>query len=484
MTLTNSEKLIIIQQIAKLVEEKSLIKADKKYNLDDFGECWEFLTELREKRCYTLSNKKKYLWCFYIGDMFVFQTPPYSDNYNDKFRSKLESFIEETRANLDEFIAQNHANPKLDLRGNTGGYIYAYINTLLPFWRIDKKTKLLSGIGRFGGLSMELHAEPDKMELRIISPIAPEYSVTDKLIPANAQVEGQLTILANSRTASSAEIVAISLRDLVGAQIVTSGPNTMGLTTGMLTENHKTFNVSMPCYWFQDSSGTIYKNGVIFVESLPNLANSGNYPNSKDLYNYQVLTEQIPYIPSELRKYAFSHNNVCDLVFDNNYHFAIHYIDKYPKLECLARPEYIYIYVPPKCRCDLATELNKHKKALLMGGVRIIIDIRNSKLKGVKSAKVFARLLQPCQIGKYHVSAQHPYITGGRTMVSGSYSGAKMEIWVNKNSIHGDAHSTVLAAYLEKTYKICGQFGQYYGHILEPYEVGGAKVECFSGKLI
>lgn len=495
--MSNSDKLEIIQRMAKLILSRSLInnrEGDNDVN-SSLG-CVNYLADMREIRAYSIEPAKKadYLWPYYAENVLVFPTPPYDDDFGESFRAKASRFIAETRNVLAEFLAKKPENPVLDLRGNTGGYVYVFVDALLPILLPEKYVSksgfdLLYGVDKYGGIMMKLSIFSGELQLSVDG-----NTVNDTLSNVEKYWDGpRFTVWVNSRTASSAEIIALICRQF-GSQIVCRGENTMGLTTGMITKNYEGFNVSMPCYWFKDILGNVYRDGILHPVKNPKYEKKGK--TAPTLYSKQILASLSEADMAKVgRDMSCYHNHLGDVYFDNNYHFNIHYYDKNPRIECIANDQCIYLYIPPKTPDTVGSILDKYDLDVL-GRKKVYIDIRNSRLKGPECLELFGQLFHPSkvqllhssissdEIGKYmYISAQTPYITTSTTASIGKYSGINAEILINRNSFHGDTYSTVLGLYLGKNYTVMGQFGPYPEYSLYTYVMDGFKLEVYCNHL-
>ena len=479
MEYTNDERINIY---------KSIFKIFKKYNIIDSSIPTDFVDGLayaRENKMLSIEpmQSNNFLMTYYTEQKsgvvrLIFPTPPYDKEIDD---NKLNAFIEDTRNIIDDMMKK--AKPKkiiLDLRCNNGGYIHVFYNSLYPI--LPKYDGLiLSGVDLDGKELMRLEDKDKKLSLVIDDPINGKITITNDIInPFKYDKIPKIEVLVNSRTASSAEMIMIMYAQR-GFKVV--GEPTMGLTSGMLTQMFDGYNVHIPYYWFKDLNGKVYNQTTRPKPS--------KVPQSAKLIEGNVIAK-VPEILikkiNNLTPFSTFNHIHCKYLGENS-HFGIDYNDKNPQILIINNDEYIYICIPEGCIQPLKEVFDACSNDVL-SYKPIIIDIRNSRLKGDDAVLIFSSLFKPYEVplkkttnqvdklGSFYISGTYPYITITRYSSINRYANINAKIWVNKNSISGDCKSTVLLKYLINSFGVIegstyGNFFDYSYHkyLIKPYEI-------------
>jgi hypothetical protein len=450
MELDNAKRIKLYKDLYKIFSTNNIIKVELPDNYIDG------LVLIREKKLAVIDtiNKNDFVlpfWDNYNGSTILsFPTPPFEKHMSMK-DEKLSRFIVDTRNIIDDMM--KNAKPKkliLDLRSNLGGFIHVFYDALYPILPKHDGV-ILSGVDLDGNVLMTLSEENMNLKLSINDPMNGKMMSITKLTPCEKLNIPEIEIFVNSRSASSSEMIMIMFSQL--GYKVTGGP-TMGLTSGMLTQEYKNYSVSIPSYWFKD------KNGKVYRASLRKKDTDTGVTDAKLLMN-NVVSE----IPKSLLSKINSStppstiNHIHCQFLNENAHFSINYPEKNPPIIHVNIQSCLYIYVPTDCVETIRSVLDKYQIDVLSSKL-VIIDIRNAKIKGLDGLKIFDGLYKPFTVplketnnkvdekGSFYVSDGDPYITLTRRCTSGKYANINAKIWVNKSSIYCDTYSTVLLRYL------------------------------------
>lgn len=485
MQYTNDERIKIFQSLYKIFRTNNLVNVDLP---EDFV---DGLAYAREKKLMIVEpiSSSDYVMPFWVkrknNILLSFPTPPYDKKVTPEIDKKIEDFINDTRDRIKE-ISKIRPKPKkliLDLRSNVGGFIHAFYNALYPLLPVHNG-QILSGVDLLGNELMTLSEKDCELSLIIQDPINGQLKMVNKIMDCNKTKLPKVEVWVNSRSASSSEMIMIMFAQ-AGHKVV--GQPTMGLTSGMLTQLHTDYAVNIPYYWFKDKNGKIYN---ATTRPKPSIENSHTNGFNSMLLEGNVVAK----IPQDVLK-ALKTNTPSSVInhihckyLETNAHFGIVYSCENPTPNIQVSPDRLYIHLPEGCNSTLGTILDSHRNDVLMDKP-IIIDLRNSRLKGLDSVKMFESLFKPYTLKvvdgqDYYVSAAYPFVSPKKQMVIGKYANANVKIWVNKNSIHGDLHSLVLLKYLLWAFGVVdgSELPNLFDHSLVKYTKRPYTIEVYSCK--
>lgn len=495
----NTEKNKIIKKLCDLVKSRSLLDIPVDY------QDYEYLVEMLHRRLIVLKPETpaKYIWPFYIehGHMiqFVFPTPPYADVMDADMRKILEKFIAETRKCIAEIIAKQPQKIVLDLRNNSGGYLYVFYDALLPLLP-PRDGLLATGVDRNGNDYMRFTNKNNTMILAFN-----EGQETRKLTPVMFRPVCPIELWVNSRSASSSEMMAL-LCSQDGYEVI-GGPM-MGLTTGMTSIKIENASVSIPVYFFKDVNGKIYQP----PDSKVKINKTGK--EVKGAIGDNVLTT----LPKQVMKWVESKpsiplfNNIICKYFDNNYHTGINY-DK-PAISYAMQNDQLYIHIPKKCTTKISAVLDEFD-AQLKSGTSVLIDIRNAELgaEDQNFLEIFDGLYRPWNIelietthsqdddhdvkynrldeknliGHYaYIANKRPYTFSEKQPEIGKYSDISAKFWVNKHSMFGTISSCLFLLYVKAHFGLFEEstLAPYYDYGMYRYQISNIKAYVYSDKFL
>lgn len=449
MELSNTQRIELYKDLYKIFSTNNIIKTDLPENYIDG------LAMIREKKLAVIEpiNKGDFVLPFWDkykdATLLSFPTPPFEKNMsmNDE---RLSKFVVDTRKIIADMAKIKPKKLILDLRSNLGGFIHVFYDALYPI--LPKHDGLIiSGVDLNGKVLMTLSEENCSLKLSINDPINGKLMSVTRLSECEKLNIPEIEIYVNSRSASSSEMIMIMFSQ-VGYKVV-GGP-TMGLTSGMLTQEYDKYSVSIPSYWFRDKNGKVYSTSVRKKES-------SQVNNEARLLTNNVVSEIPKNLLSKINHATLPStiNHIHCQFLNENAHFSINYPEKNPPIIHINTPACLYVYIPADCIEPVKSVLDKYELEVLSSKL-VIIDIRNAKLKSRESLELFSGLYKPYEVplretnneveekGSFYVSDGSPYITLNRRCVTGKYANINAKIWINKSSIYGDTYTTVLLRYL------------------------------------
>lgn len=471
MEYTNDERIKIYKSIFELFKKNNIIEDKIPPNYID-GIAHARVKKMIIVEAATGDDYLLTFWDKYKNNyLLFFPTPPYD---KEKIDDKLDSFVTDTRKIIDDLMKHKPKKIILDLRCNNGGFIHVFYNALYPI--LPKFDGLiLSGVDLNGKEIMRLEDNNNSLDLSIKDPVNGDVCIKTPIInPIKHNVKVEVWV--NARTASSAEMIMIMFAQR-GFKV--KGEPTMGLTSGMLTQIYDNYNVHIPYYWFKDLNGKIYNQTVrpkpLNKVSQPAMLIEGNVVAKVP---EKIIKGIKPSTPSS----TFNHIH-CKYLGENS-HFGIDHDLKNPEPVILNNDRCLYIYIPENSKVPLLTILNKYSKEVF-NNKPIIIDIRNSKLRGDDAIEMFACLYKPHEIplketkndvenkGSFYISGSHPYLTIYRSHVISKYASINAKIWFNKNSIYGDCKSVLLLKHLIWSFGIIegSTYGNFFDYSMHKYLV-------------
>jgi hypothetical protein len=483
MEYTNDERINIYKSIYKLFKNNSIIKSENKKHFVDA------IQIAREKKLLLIepNTDNDYLISFWTkhGDdtLFFFPTPPYDKEPID---AKLESFTNDTRKIIDDMMKSKPKKILLDLRCNNGGFIHVFYNSLYPI--LPKYDGVvLTGVDLDGKEVMSLEEKDESLKLTVNDPNSGKMEIDKKIPEPRKHKLPEIEVLVNSRTASSAEIIMILFAQR-GFKI--TGEPTMGLTSGMLTQSYSNYNVHIPSYWFKDINGKVY-NQTTRPKPMPKVSQMARLIESNVIA--KVPEKVIKGIDQSTPFATFNHIH-CKWLGENA-HFGIDYDVKIPEPYAKNMEKCIYIYLPEGNLKSIKDILDEYKDDTF-SGKPVIIDIRNSKLKGDDAIQVFSAMFKPYEIplkqttnqidklGSFYISGSYPYITLFKISSISRYANINAKIWVNKNSISGDCKSTLVLKYLAWSFGIIegSKLGNYFDYSSHKYVIKPFNVTIYTCK--
>lgn len=479
----NIDRIELFKKLFNVYKNNTIIKTEVPDNFVDG------IPYVLEKKLASIEPvmKDDFIMSYWIeykdGHLLSFPTPPF-DKKKLLDDPRLEKFIKDTRFVLSDLMKQNIKKLYLDLRSNLGGFIHLFYDSLYPILPVHDGV-VITGVDIDGKQVMSLSEKNNNLNLEINDPEMGKIFLTNKITDPIKYKIPSIEVLVNTRSASSSEIIMIIFSQ--AGYKITGGP-TMGLTSGMLTQKYKEFTVSVPYYWFKDKYGKVYS-------TSERNKTTDNPKKLTKLLSKNVLAK----IPKEILKRinenttASTLNHIHSSFLENNSHFSINYDKENPDLIEIVTPKCLYIYVPHECRGRVKDIFDRHCDKVL-SGFPIVIDLRNSKLKGIESVEIFDGIFSPYEVplkesnnkidklGSFYISNQYPYFTLEKHMVVGVYANADIKFWTNKNTIHGDGYGVVLLRYLINHFGLLrdSKLSPFINHSLYKFVVDKVQIELFT----